>query len=282
MRTNLLAGIGDEAAVSLPDQIDAITRLNWPGIELRTVDGVALADLDSARFLRLRTAIEAAGLRVVCLASRIGNWSRPITAPPEEDLRELDVLAQRCAALSTRFIRIMSYIDDGLAEPEWQARVLDRIALLSDRAAVHGVVLLHENCSGWAGSDPERMLRLVDAGGPCLRLLFDTGNGIDHGYDAYAVLEQTLPYVEHVHIKDAVGTPGHAQYVLPGCGDARVRDCLRLLFDHGYPGALSLEPHLATRPHEGIAAADSHPFLMAGHRLKRLLYELATPTAGAV
>ena len=279
MHADQLAGIGDEAAAALPEQIAAITELGWRGIELRAVDGLALADLDSSRFLRVHRAVRAAGLRVVCLDSRVGNWSRPITAPPTADLRELDVLAERCASLGTRYIRIMSYLSDGLDEPEWQARVLDRIALLGDRAARHGVVLLHENCSGWAGSDPERMLRLVDAGGPCLRLLFDVGNGVDHGYDAVDVLQRILPHVEHVHVKDAVGSPGHAEYVLPGDGNARVRDCLRMLLDHGYAGAFSLEPHLLTRPHEGLAASDPAPFLRAGRRLEELLQ--AAPTGAA-
>ena len=271
MHADQLAGIGDEAAPALPDQIAAITALGWRGVELRTIDGIALADLDSSRFLRVRRAVQSAGLRVVCLDSRIGNWSRPITAPPAADLRELDVLAERCAALDTRYVRIMSYLADGLDEPEWGARVLERVALLGERAARHGVVLLHENCSGWAGSDPERMLRLVDAGGPCSRLLFDVGNGVEHGYDSRAVLERILPHVEHVHVKDAVGTPGRARYVLPGDGDARVAECLRLLLDHGYSGAFSLEPHLVTRPHEGVAGTDPEPFLRAGRRLERLL-----------
>ncbi|SFS73078.1 sugar phosphate isomerase/epimerase family protein [Saccharopolyspora flava] len=279
MHADQLAGIGDEAAASLPDQIAAITALGWPGIELRSVDGVPLADLDSSRFQRVRRAVAGAGLRVVCLDSRIGNWARPITAPPDADLRELDVLADRCAALGTRYVRIMSYLPDGLGETEWRERVLERIALLGDRAARHGVVLLHENCSGWAGSDPERMLRLVDAGGPCLRLLFDVGNGIEHGYDAFEVLQRVLPHVEHVHVKDAVGGPGRAEYVLPGDGDARVHDCLRLLLDHGYRGALSLEPHLVTRPHEGVAGSDPEPFLRAGRRLEGLLRTAPTGVA---
>ncbi|WP_406689877.1 sugar phosphate isomerase/epimerase family protein [Saccharopolyspora sp. ID03-671] len=279
MHADQLAGIGDEAGASLPEQIAAITELGWPGIELRTVDGVALAELDSSRFQRVRRAVEAAGLRVVCLDSRIGNWARPITAPPADDLRELDVLADRCAALGTRYVRIMSYLADGLDEAEWRDRVLERIALLGDRAARHGVVLLHENCSGWAGSDPARMLRLVDAGGPCLRLLFDVGNGVEHGYDAFEVLQRVLPHVEHVHVKDAVGVPGRAEYVLPGDGDARVHDCLRLLLDHGYSGALSLEPHLVTRPHEGVAGSDPGPFLRAGRRLERMLRTAPTGVA---
>jgi sugar phosphate isomerase/epimerase len=280
MRTDQLAGIGDEAAVSLPGQLGTITALGWPAIELRTVDHRALADLDGAMFGRVRDAVAATGVRVVCLDSRIGDRSRPITDPPEADLRELDVLAERCAELGARFIRVMSYPSGGLDEPEWRARVLDRFALLGDRAACHGVLLLHENCAGWASSDPDRMLRLLDAAGPCLRLLFDTGNGIEHGYDAPAVLERILPHVEHVHVKDAVGGPGRAQYVLPGDGTAGVRECLRLLHDHSYHGALSLEPHLVTRPHEGVQGNDPEPFLRAGRRLERLLAEVAAPSAG--
>lgn len=276
MLADQLAGIGDEAASALPDQIAAITELGWGGIELRAVDGSALADLDSSRFMRVRRAVEDSGLRVVCLDSRIGNWSRPITAPPDVDLRELDVLAERCTSLGTRYVRIMSYLADGLDEPEWQARVLERVALLGERAARHGVVLLHENCSGWAGSDPERMLRLLDAGGPCLRLLFDVGNGVEHGYDSRAVLERILPHVEHVHVKDAIGVPGATEHVLPGDGYAHVHECLEMLLARGYAGAFSLEPHLVTRPHEGVAGTDPGPFLEAGRRLERLVQDEPT------
>ncbi|MFC7342945.1 sugar phosphate isomerase/epimerase family protein [Saccharopolyspora griseoalba] len=280
MRADQLAGIGDEAAMSLPAQLGAIGELGWRAVELRTVDGRALADLDDASFARVRDAVADAGVRVVCLDSRIGNRSRPITDPPDADLHELDVLAERGAALGTRAIRVMSCPSGGLPEPEWRARVLERFALLGDRAARRGALLLHENCEGWAGSDPDRMLRLLDAAGPCLRLLFDTGNGIEHGYDALTVLGRILPHVEHVHVKDAVGGPGRAEYVLPGDGDARVRECLRLLFDGGYRGPLSLEPHLVTRPHEGLQGTDPDAFARAGRRLEGLLAELAAPGAG--
>lgn len=275
------AGIGDEAGPGLTDQLSALSQLDWPGIELRTVDGVALADLDEPAFARVARAVAGAGLSVVCVDSRIGNWSRTVADPFEADLRELDVLLRRCATVGCRYVRIMSYPNAGLAEPRWRRRVVDRVRVLADRAARAGVVLLHENCAGWAGSDAERALDLLDSvASPALALLFDTGNGIAHGYSALDLLGDVVGHVAHVHVKDATGGGDRTRYTLPGDGDARVADCLRLLLDHGYRGAVSLEPHLATVPHEGAPTAPDATarFVAAGNALSALVRDEVLPS----
>ncbi|AHH95184.1 hypothetical protein GCM10010174_55510 [Kutzneria viridogrisea] len=270
----MLAGIADEAGHGLRTQISAIRALGWGGIELRCVDRFPVAELDEHRFARVVEELAAAELHVVCLASRIGSWARPISGPFDLDLTELDVLARRCAALGTRYVRVMSYPNDGLDEAQWRARCVDRLRVLATRAEDSGVTLLHENCSGWAGTSAKRMLELLDAvDSPALRLLFDTGNGIPHGYDGLAVLKEIVEHVAHVHVKDAVGSPAEHSYTLPGAGQARVTDCVRLLRDNGYTGAWSLEPHLGLRPHEpGELAADApQRFLAAGRAMTELL-----------
>jgi sugar phosphate isomerase/epimerase len=248
------AGIGDEAGPGLDTQLAALARLGWDSIELRTVDGTHLADLDEQRFAATAARISDAGLRVVCVDSRIGNWDRPITSPFEVDLAELYVLAKRCAALGTRFVRIMSYPNAGLPDDEWRDRVVGRIRVLVDRAERAGLVLLHENCAGWAATDGTRMVELLtEVDSPALRLLFDVGNGVAHGYRARDVLDQVVAHVAHVHVKDAVRVDGTTVYTLPGRGTADVAGCLRTLLAHGYRGHLSIEPHLTFRPHEGVA-----------------------------
>lgn len=269
------AGIGDEAGSALADQVSAIARLGWRSIELRTSGGVAIADLGDRAFGQLADTIAAAGIDVVCVDSRIGGWSRPVTSPFEHDCDELAVLARRCARLGTRYIRIMSYPNDGLDDAEWGRRALERLRSLARQAQQHGVVLLHENCSGWAATSAERMLELVGHAGPCVALLFDTGNGIPYGYDSRALLAQIIHHVAHVHVKDATGGPGRTIYTMPGEGDARVADCLRALLRHGYPGSWSIEPHIAARPHEqGLGeGGDLETFVAYGHRLERLVRE---------
>lgn len=266
----VLAGITDEAAPDLAGQLAVLAELGWSHVELRTVDGRAVADLDDAEFAVVAKALAACDVRVVCLASRIGGWARPVVTPFDEDLAELDVLLRRCAELGTRYVRIMSYPNAGLSERRWRDRVITRVSILAERAAVAGVVLLHENCSGWAAMSAERALDLLAAvDSPALKLLFDTGNGVAHGYDGYALLREVVEHVEHVHVKDATGD----RFVLPGCGSARVADCVELLRANGYRGAWSLEPHVSLLPHaSGALAPDAaFAFVAAGRAMAELV-----------
>lgn len=285
------AGIGDEAGVGLPDQIGSLARLGWTAIELRTVDGLAVGDLDDAAFGRLVETLQAYRCEVVGVASRIGNWSRPITGDFREDLRELEVLERRCPELGTRNVRVMSYPNAGLTEQEWGRRAVERMRRLAGRAERAGLVLVHENCSGWAGAHAKRMLALLEAvDSPALRLLFDTGNGVAYRYDAYELLNEIVEHVTHVHIKDATGSAEQPVYTLPGTGRARVAECLRLLLDRGYVGWWSIEPHLAVQPHQalqGSTSADGAPrvgpsrpdsFVASGRALEELVRDQVLPT----
>ncbi|MFC4857169.1 sugar phosphate isomerase/epimerase family protein [Actinophytocola glycyrrhizae] len=269
-----LAGIGDEAAPTLTGQLRAVELLGWDAVELRTVDGHALADLDRACRDRLVRAVRDAGLRVVCLDSRIGGWAGTIADPFDPDRAELASLAELCADLGTRYVRIMSYPNAGLPEPRWRQEVVDRVRHLADLAESAGITLLHENCVGWAASRADRALDLLHTvGSPALRLLFDIGNGPAHGYTAADLLAELVPFVAHVHVKDAVGDGEDTTYTLPGDGRAGVVACLRLLSAAGYDGVLSIEPHLATRPHEDrwADAGGTAAFVAAGHRLAELV-----------
>ncbi|MEU5694080.1 TIM barrel protein [Actinosynnema sp. NPDC020468] len=251
-----LAGLTDEAAPDLATQLAVLDELGWSAIELRTVDHVPIAALTDRAFAAVADALAVRGVRTVGVASRIGGWCRPVTGPFADDLAELEVLSRRCAVLGTRYVRIMSYPNDGLPERQWRERAVARVAVLAELAGAAGLVLLHENCAGWVGGDPRRTLDLLgEVASPALKLLFDTGNGVAHGYDGYALLAQVVDHVAHVHVKDA--TP--EGFVPPGEGDARVADCVALLRAEGYRGAWTLEPHLAALPHPAAPALRPEP-----------------------
>lgn len=250
-----LAGITDEAGPSLETQLSVLARLGWDAIELRNVDGYALADLPGPAFAEAVARIADAGLTTVCVDSRIANWARPVTGPFDLDVAELDVLTERCAALGTRYVRVMSWPDDGLSEVDWGREAVRRMRVLAARAERAGLVLLHENCAGWAGTDAERAIQLLEECGPGLGLVFDTGNGLEYGYEAYdmlaALLEKVPERILHVQVKDGDGTADDPVYRYPGAGALRVPEQLGLLAAAGYSGAVSIEPHMVVRPHDG-------------------------------
>ena len=277
-----LAGLGDEAAPDLAGQIGAVAELGWNGLELRTVGGTPVADLDEDAFRRTADLLESAGTSVVGVASKIGDWSRPVTGDFAVDVRELEILARRCAVLGTSLVRVMSYPSGGLDDPDWGRRARRRLRELARRAEDHGLVLAHENCAGWAGDRADRMLDLVTGiGSPALRLLFDIGNGVAHGYPPLPMLREVVAHVVHVHVKDArAGAGGEVVFVPPGDGEARVAECLEVLFRNGYGGVLSIEPHVRLRPHLDSGTGDRDAFVECGRALERLLARTA-PTTGA-
>ncbi|GFN32274.1 sugar phosphate isomerase/epimerase family protein [Paenibacillus xylaniclasticus] len=273
-----LSGLGDEAGASLEAQLHTHLELGWNEIELRSANGQAFSEWDTAFYRQACRALSASGVRVTAVASRIANWERPITGDFESDMEELKRAADKMRAIGARYIRVMSYPNDGLPEEEWKARVLDRFHRLTDAAKDEGVVLLHENCSGWAGTNPDNALELVETiRSPYLRLMFDTGNGIAYRYNTLAYLKRVWPYVEHVHIKDGTLHGEEAVYSFPGEGASQVRECLLWLLDHGYNGILAIEPHLHLIPHlkqTGEGADLSGSYIAYGRRLEQLLEEL--------
>jgi sugar phosphate isomerase/epimerase len=65
--------------------------------------------------------------------------------------------------------------------------------------------------------------------------------------DEVATLKAVIDRVVHVHVKDVVG----AKCVALGKGEVNIIDCLRVLKQHGYTGALSLETEGGFGPEEG-------------------------------
>ncbi|MEU9980220.1 sugar phosphate isomerase/epimerase family protein [Streptomyces sp. NPDC050856] len=254
-----LCGIGDEAARSLDDQLRIHRELGLPGLELRTVDGRWIHELDEPATDRLVARVRAEGLAVPVVDTPLGGWSTTVATPLADELRVLEVSAGRALRLGCERLRCMSYPDDGRGEPEWEREALSRMRALAREAERLGVTLLHENCHGWASASAERSLRMLErVDSDRLRLLFDAGNGVWYGYEGPDFLRRVLPWVEHVHLKDAVrGETGEVSATAPGAGRAGLARSLAELRTHGYDGWYSVEPHLVHMPHLAVTGDDA-------------------------
>jgi sugar phosphate isomerase/epimerase len=281
-------GIADEAGVGLDEQIRAHNELGWKHIELRNVWDIGVADLCDSSFDEVVSALDDASISISCFASQLCNWSRSIMKHPGVDAGELERAIPRMQRTGCKFIRTMSYPNAGWPEADWKAEVIARMKMLAQMAEDGGILLLHENCSGWAGQGAEQTIELLETvDSPALKLVWDTGNPVVHGQDPWAFYIAVKEFIAYVHIKDAVPKEGSAlgaggqlkvDYSWPGEGNGRVEDVLVDLLADGYDGGISIEPHLAGIVHEGTSAEDTDsPFdkyVAYGRRLMALVQRL--------
>ena len=177
----------------------------------------------------------------------------------------------------------MSYPNDGREETLWKVEVFRRMKELVRIAEGECIVLLHENCDGWASMTPGHLAVLMTAfDSPALRIVFDTGNPIKSGLtvdDTWAFYRAALPCIVHFHIKDCRRLPdGKIEHVMPGDGDSDVFAIMKDFLGTGYTGMFSIEPHMAVQlnmggaPIEGVGVGDI--YREYGRRANRMWEEL--------
>lgn len=275
------SGISDEAGRSIEKQIQAHNELGWEYMELRLVDGVNITQLPEDIFEKVVEKLNLNNKKVSCFASAIANWARPITCDPNIDIEDLKRAIPRMHKLNTKFIRVMSYPNDPkspLPEEEWRKESIRRMKELAKIAEDGGVILVHENCSGWGGLSAENSnILLGEVNSPALKVVFDTGNPVTYGQNAWEYYLKVKKDIVYVHIKDAKKVNGEDVYCLCGEGDGYVKEIVFDLLKSGYDGGFSIEPHLAAVIHTGQQAESEeqlyNSYITYGKRLMEIVNE---------
>lgn len=249
------SGISDEAGQPIDMQIKAHQDLGWAYMELRNVDGTNLTQISDADFDAVYDKVTDAGLKVSCFGSAVANWARPITSDPQVDVDDLARAIPRMHRFGTPFIRIMSYPNDKdnpIDDAAWRAEAIRRVKELAKMAEDGGIILAHENCSGWGGLSADNSnILLGEVDSPALKVVYDTGNPVTYHQDAWAYYEAVKDSICYVHIKDARVVDGKEQYCFAGEGRGFVKETVQDLLGRGYEGGFSIEPHLAAIVHTG-------------------------------
>ncbi len=237
-----ISGFADEIDKSFDTQLDVLKELGQKYIELRSADGINIADMTEEKALELKASLQKAGIEVSALGSPVGKIK--ITEDFEPHFRQFEQVVKLAKLFGTPYIRMFSfYIPEGEEPEKYGTEVMERMSRLVEYAKEQGVVLLHENEKGIYGENAGRCKELMDAFyGENFGCTFDFANFVQCGQDtleAYKVLE---PYITYVHVKDAIKKDG--EVVLPGDGNGNVTKIFGFLEQKGYQGFLSLEPHL--------------------------------------
>jgi sugar phosphate isomerase/epimerase len=265
-------GFADEAGASIDVQIQATQELGWSNIEARGIDGINLTDISDEKFDEVCAKLASAGVKINCFGSAIANWSRD---PRKDEDFQYSVEALRRAIprmhrLGAKMLRGLSFAvvkDEEPDNPALEKIIFDKVRYLVSLCEDAGVLYLHENCMNYGGMSHQHTLKLLDAiNSPNFKLVFDTGNPVftdrrigpkpyrkQSSWEFYANVKE---FVHYVHIKDARyidetgGIFPKAEHTFPGEGQGDVEKIVKDLFQGGFDGGFSIEPHLAVVFHD--------------------------------
>ena len=274
-----ITGIADEGAKTIEDQLSLHQMLGWKSIELRSVDGMNVCEMPDEKFISVAEAVEEKQFSVISFGSSIANWARAVTGDFSLDTHDLKHSAGRMHRLGVKYLRVMSYTRGDAEEEEWKREALRRMKELTRMAKGEGIVLLLENCDGWASLTPDNLrVFLEEIDDPALQVVFDTGNPLAHGLPPQSVWDfyhTARKRIAHVHIKDCYRDgEGKIIHCYPSEGECEVLPIIRELEAGGYTGMYSIEPHMSVQIHTGSTGNEEtmrDTYLTYAHKTMELL-----------
>ncbi len=243
-----ISGFSDEIASDIKTQFEVLNKLGIKYFEPRGVNGKNISELSEDEAKALKAEMDKHGIKVSSIGSPIGKIK--IKDDFCDHFEVFENVIKVAKILEAKHIRIFSFYHD---EQEWldeeRSLVISRLKRLTEVAKENDLILLHENEKGIYGDTAERCKDLMD-NLYCdnFKAVFDPANFVQCGEDTKKAYELLNPYIAYMHIKDS----NEDGTVVPaGYGKGNVAYIIHSLFEKGYDGFLSLEPHLGS--FEGLA-----------------------------
>lgn len=254
----ILSAFSDEIDQNLKIQMDVLEKHAIRHIEMRGVNGKNVTLLDTAEAAEIKKQLDDRGFKISALGSPIGKIG--ITEDFKPHLEKFKHTLNLASILGTKYIRMFSFfMPEGKDPAFYRDEVLNRWSSFIDEAKGTGIVLLHENEKDIYGDTADRCFDLLETlNSSYVKLTFDPANFVQCKEETYPKAYKLLrKHIEYMHIKDALFADGS---VTPaGYGDGRLKEIIRDLYDSGYSGFLSIEPHLAE--FSGLSALERCPSL---------------------
>lgn len=241
-----ISGFADEIDSDFTKQLTTVHNLGMEYISLRSADGKGVAEytVEEVRD-QLIPRLAKFGIKVSSLGSPIGKVGVEDEEGFKNQLEQLKRLCEICKVLKCRYIRMFSFfIPEGKNPNDYRDVVIEKLRKFEEIAKEYDVVLLHENEKDIYGDTAARCKILFDElGSEHFRAAFDFANFVQCGEDTAECWDLLRPYIEYIHIKDAVSDDN--ENVLCGTGEGKIKELLtRAIRDEDYEGFLTLEPHL--------------------------------------
>jgi len=145
------------------------------------------------------------------------------------------------------------YRPEGMSDQEAMDGMRRSYEIILENAARYGIIINIET-HGYFTANPDRMEEMLDFNDSgLLQMTFDTGNVYIAGQDPVAYLKRFIGRVSHLHVKDVApvlaeksrgkqsGIGMSHSAIGEGVNAGNIRECLTILKEFGFGGAVSLE-----------------------------------------
>lgn len=250
-----LSFITDEVTQDFQTVLAFAERYGFDGVELRSVEDVAIDRIPPETAKAYQKAFAERGLTVSNLASSFYKCNLGDDEAVRENLDKLRRLCDLADIFGCSTIRGFTFFKDpGCTLKDRMEEILSKfekpVRILKER----GKTLLLESDPSVYTTNHRLLTEFLDAlHSPQVGAIFDPGNDV---YDELG--EVPYPdgynfvkgYIRHVHIKDAVkNAAGEPECVKIGTGLVRYPELLAALKADGYGGFCSLETHYRVGTH---------------------------------
>lgn len=230
-----LAAFADEVDGNLDKQISAMIENGIEYLEIRGVDDENVSAISENKAREIRQRLEANGLAVWSVGSPFGKID--IREDFAHHLEKFKRQIETANILGAKHMRIFSFYVPHENTENYTGEVMSRLEKFLEAARGSGIILCHENEKGIYGDIASRCVE-IQKNFPEIKAVFDPANFVQCGQDTKAAWEVLAPYVEYMHIKDAMSD---GSVVPAGKGEGNIPFLLE-----NYAGeVLTIEPHLS-------------------------------------
>lgn len=237
-----LGVITDEVSADIKEACEFAAFHNLDCIEIRSVNNRGPFEYTDDDITEIKAAAGKHNLAISCISSPLFKCKFDDIEARKKHVASFEKLAENASRLGVHLIRGFDFFEAGISLAKRAAAFLPII----DICEKYDITLVIENDPSVHSDTPDKVAELVkEINNPRVLLLYDPGNvlfvseSIKPYPDCY---EKSLPYVAHIHIKDAIFT-NPVTAVCIGEGEMDYKGLFTRLVKDGYKGDVILETH---------------------------------------
>ncbi len=241
MANFIISAFADEYSTNFDTQIEALKSFKINHIEVRGVDGENISAISTLKTKEIAKKLNENGIKVSAIGSPLGKVD--VSSDVDAHIQLSKNIFEKANILGAKFIRIFSFYNANNL-PNFKELSINALGKMLEVSKPYGVTLCLENEAKVYGESPDNSLEILKRFNGEIKAVFDMGNFVLDGFNAFDAYKLLKDYIAYFHVKDARVDGSIVPY---GEGDASIKEILNDYKKSATSDFITtLEPHLQT------------------------------------